>query len=437
VKKVLSLFVLLVFASLAFANGVSLNSPGTRAISMGGAYIAHVNDYSTPYWNPGGLVNVSGMQATIFITDIIPSATYKYEYALAGINVNAKSKAQHLIAPNAAFLWKCMLYDKLHLGLSLIVPAGLGVEWDGKELADITGGTAYDWSSSIQVINISLSGAMKFGDKLNAGLAFHLVNGSMAMDKPAKAQVPSSPPTYVYAQYSETSDGWGYGLGFGAQYMLTEKLTLGAALRTKMTVKFEGEAENPLLAATGSTKSDFDRDITWPLWIGGGAAYKLNEKLLLAFDAQWSQWEETEEQLVAEYDNALWESTLAANGNNTIHLNWKSQVQLRLGAEYLMNEKLALRAGFYLDPAPGPDETQTILIPNTDFTGLCFGFGYKINEKLSCDFGFEYLIGAEREIDPADVMLNPLNPDPYNPLGMAGKHGLSIAVPSIAVTDKF
>jgi len=41
-------------AACAWGNGVSLNSPGTRALSMAGAVISNVNDYSVAYWNPAG-----------------------------------------------------------------------------------------------------------------------------------------------------------------------------------------------------------------------------------------------------------------------------------------------------------------------------------------------------------------------------------------------
>ncbi len=85
---------------------------------------------------------------------------------------------------------------------------------------------------------------------------------------------------------------------------------------------------------------------------------------------------------------------------------------------------MALRAGAYIDPAPGPAETQTILLPNTNFTGLCAGAGYKMN-KWSFDFGFEYILGEERKVG-----------DNY-PYNMRGKHNLDILVFSGAVTYKF
>jgi long-chain fatty acid transport protein len=48
----------------------------------------------------------------------------------------------------------------------------------------------------------------------------------------------------------------------------------------------------PPAVMPGPGESDFDRDVTWPLWISGGFAYKPNDKLTLVLDAQFSQWSE-------------------------------------------------------------------------------------------------------------------------------------------------
>jgi len=90
-------------------------------------------------------------------------------------------------------------------------------------------------------------------------------------------------------------------------------------------------------------------------------------------------------------------------------------------------ENLALRCGFYVDPAPGPNKTQTILIPNTDFLGFTIGAGYTM-DRLSLDATVEYLKGNDRQIAESTIMPG---------VGMAGVHKLNIWAPSIAVTYKF
>ena len=435
-KKSLSIFVVFILAAAAFGNGVSLNSPGTRAISMAGAYISHTDDYSTPYWNPAGLMNVEGAQLSFFLTDLIPMATYKNQNAATGIDIDATAVTNHYLAPNLSFLWTCKLYEKMHMGLSVIVPAGLGVEWEGEEFVTMGGpqqipgpvnnnfyGNVYDWESSIAVLDISLSLAHKIGNKMNIGAGFHLLNGSMSLKRGWSA-VSNFDPTfqspdegYLDSQYEEESDGWGYGLSLGLQYSLTEKLNFGAAMRTKMTVGFSGDAKvtNDILGSLADYS--FDRDVSWPMWIGGGFSYQFSEKFLLALEGTWSQWSETEDYLFAKHDGV----------EDTLTLLWDDALQIRLGGEYWLTERWAMRAGFYIDPAPGPAKTQTILIPQADYNVITGGIGYKL-EKWSFDFALEYLFGEDVEVTEDEVLEG---------VGMVGTHGINILVPSFAVTYKF
>ncbi len=441
-KKTLTILAILAVASAAWGNGVALNSPGTKALAMGGAFISIADDYSAPYWNPAGLQNSEGMQLTFFLTDVIPMATYKYTMpaAAGGAEIDAETEMNHYLAPNFAFLWNCKLNEKLRMGLSFIVPAGLGAEWDGADLTGFNGpsilgenppGTPlfnqfetnkYKWESQIGVFNISLSTAYKFGEKLNVGGAFHLVRGTMVMKRGVSAVSNIDPATMpdeglLDSQYEDETDGWGWGIGFGFQYMATEKITFAAAMRTRMTVGFSGDAKvtNSVLGTLADY--EFDRDITWPLWVGGGFSFKASEKLILAAEAQWSQWSETEDYLIGEHEAE----------KDTLTLLWDDAVQIRFGGEYQVNETLALRGGFYIDPAPGPDETQVILIPNGDFLGFTFGVGYTVN-KLTFDATIEYLKGTERDIADEDVLED---------VGMPGKHGINILAPSFAITYKF
>lgn len=428
-KKFFTLLVVFAVAGAAFGNGVSLNSPGTRAISMGGAYIAHVDDYSAPYWNPAGLMKTEGMQASFFITDLVPMAKYEYDaYA-----IDAEAVTNHHFAPNFSFLWTCMLKDDMRMGLSMIVPAGLGVEWEGEDFLAFNGPSIlgvdpssgdyiynqfqdpFEWESGIGVVNFALSAAKSFGDKLDAGVALNFAYGMMTMKRGIDSYsnvtgAYGGGDTMLDTQYEEESSGIGFGLGLGVQYMLNDKIDLGFSLRTPTKIAFSGDAK------FGATEMEFDRDISWPLWVGAGMAYQAMDNLKLAFDVQWSQWSETQDVLTAEYENGV---------EDDLTLMWEDAVQIRFGAEYWMNENLALRAGFYLDPAPGVAETQTILIPQADYNVIAGGVGYKFNEKFTFDFALEYLIGSELEVTDADK-------DVYD-VAMPGKHNINIFVWSLAV----
>ncbi len=92
-KKVanLALTVMLVacFSTSTFANGLSLNSVGTKALGMGGAFVALSNDATAIYWNPAGLV---GQESSVlaYFTGVMPIGTY--QFAPVGIDAKMESK---------------------------------------------------------------------------------------------------------------------------------------------------------------------------------------------------------------------------------------------------------------------------------------------------------------------------------------------------------
>ena len=64
---ILVIALILSLTSGLIANGLSLNSMGTRALGMGGAFVGLADDASAIYWNPAGLSNVEGKFAGFII----------------------------------------------------------------------------------------------------------------------------------------------------------------------------------------------------------------------------------------------------------------------------------------------------------------------------------------------------------------------------------
>lgn len=50
-------------------------------------------------------------------------------------------------------------------------------------------------------------------------------------------------------------------------------------------------------------------------------------------------------------------------------------MQIRFGMDYKASKSNALRAGYYNDPAPDPDETVNILFPSITNNVITFGLG--------------------------------------------------------------
>lgn len=389
-KKFTLLLVAVMFSvSGLLANGLSLNSIGPRALSMGGAFVGLANDYSTIYWNPAGLRNLDGSFVGVYYSGVSPDATYKF----AAYGIDAKTKSHVYPSPGLVGYWQCLLSKKLTIGVGAYVPAGLGSEWDGNDLKNLSGGQAFNWKSQIGVVNFSPAIAYSVSDNFSIGLAVNVFYGLFDLDRPAEVD----PVNHIFMQYTESSTGFGYGVTFGAHYKMNDMISLGASVRTKTTVKMSGTAKNPAFAAYNAAESDFDRDVAWPLWIAGGIAVKPLDNLTLTFDVQYSQWSQSENEFDTKYKSPVWQGALEPTGDNKFILKWKDATQIRVGAAYDVNKMLTLRGGFYTDPAPGPDETYNILFPSLDYTAFSGGATLHF-DKWVVDAGAEYLTGKERTI---------------------------------------
>ncbi len=419
--KIFSIIVLMLGLSFsAYSNGLNLNGMGTKAISMGGAFIAVADDYSAVFWNPAGLTQMDKANFTAFSSFIVPTGTYKY--AVAGIDTTSESK----IFPAPAITYYKPLSDKLVFGLTFYATSGAGAYWNGADLKPLNVGfpadtKAYKWESKVGGLTVSPVIAFKISDKFSLGATLNITYGMLDMNRHA-----------LGLQYTESATGIGFGATIGAMFKPSDKFSIGLTFKTPQKLTLKGdialERLSNVLPIPGLNDSvEITRDITWPMWAGVGIAFKPTDKLTIAFDVQYTKWS-TLDELPAETDDTLWNTSLPFIGKlidgTSYELMWEDATQIRVGFDYKLSDTFSLRGGYYNDPAPAPDTTLNILLPSITYNVFTLGFGYH-TEKIVLDAGFEYLSGADRE---ADMSLSK---------AMPGTHGMKMLVPSISLTFNF
>lgn len=448
-KVLISVITFLVFlSSMSFANGLNLNGLGARAVAMGGAFVALADDYSAVFWNPAGLANIQQKYIAFYGFDLIPSMTYKLETPIPGVGADAQSVTKHYFGGLAGYYHP--ISEKVVLGLAVYSPSGLGIEWDGKDLAGISGGnTDIDWLSKIFVISISPTMSYKVNDMISLGFALNINYGSFHMERWASSTPEEYRPIYVdFGQQSLKMTGWGFGATFGLQVKPSDMFSLGLTVRTPYTLGFSGDLgiENlnglePYLPLLGfppvsiPTTSGVETDLTMPMWVAGGIAFKPTENFTLTFDIHWTQWSKLDEITLTLADQ-VWDLILE-DEDKKLALRWKDATQIRFGAEYWLSPKFALRAGYYYDPGPAPDETRNILLPITDFNSISGGLGYSIN-GVDIDFCVEYLMGKEKTVPFGKTLPPELGGDPAYQDAMPGDyHVKSILAIELAIGYKW
>jgi long-chain fatty acid transport protein len=259
----------------------------------------------------------------------------------------------------------------------------------------------------------------------SVGVAANISYGMFDMKRPLDA----TGEGMMDSQYEESSTGIGFSGSVGVMIKPIDILSIGLSFKTENKIAFEGTAKNEALKAANAYESDFKRDMAWPLWFGGGVAVKPFKGLTVAVDVDWSQWSKTEDEIVTDYGNATWMAALSEDSKK-LKMHWKDCMQIRAGVQYEVDECIAVRCGFYTDPAPAPDETLNIIFPSISYNAICIGGSYKFS-SFNVDLGLEYLMGEDRVV-------------PFNPLDAAwrvkykdaipGTHGMNIFSASLGVS---
>ena len=428
-KVLISIVTFLFFlSSMSFANGLNLNGIGPRAVAMGGAFVGLADDFSAVFWNPAGLAHIKQKYIAFYGFDIIPSMTYKLETPDPRIGADAKAVKKHYLGGLAGYYQP--VGDNLVLGLAAYSPSGLGIEWDGADLARISGPPGLpnpdiEWKSKIFVITISPTLAYQVTEQVMLGFALNINYGSFDMSRYAGYEEVDNPyypilgpESFIFDLEQQTIEmtGWGFGATFGILVKPSDMFSLGLTLRTPSKIGFSGDVGisnigvlEPVVGTPIPATSGAEADVTWPMWIAGGIAFSPNEQFTLTFDVQWTQWSKLEEVKLTLSD-PVWNLILDEE-DQKLAFRWKDKAQIRFGAEYWISPKFALRAGYYNDPGPAPDETRNILLPITDFNSIAGGFGYNI-DGVTIDFAVEYLMGKEKTVPFGKTLPPSMGGDP-------------------------
>jgi long-chain fatty acid transport protein len=439
---ILGALLALALSSLSLANGLNLNGMGSRAVAMGGAFVALADDYSAVFWNPAGLSNFKTRVLGFYGVDLIPSATYVMQVpqqtGLATL-VDAQTKTKHYLAGMLAYYQP--INEQMVAGIAVYTPGGLGATWDGNDFIDLQDyqlglpagehSSAYLWESRIGKISISPAISYKINDQVALGAALNIDYGTFSLKRWAGAVAATPEQTLDLGQYEDSSNGWGIGATFGVIYKPSSMFSLGLSARTPSKITLNGTTLISNIDLLGLvTQSDTEKALTWPWWIAGGVAFRPMWDLVITADLQWTQWS-TVDEIATSYKDPAWSLFFTKAGETVTPLKWKDRLQIRVGAEYMLYENVAIRLGYYNDPAPAPDKTMNILIPSYTFNAITLGAGWDL-DGLVIDIGGEILLGTERTVDFAKWLY-----EPEYASSMPGIYNMTIFVPHISVSYKF
>lgn len=414
-RKLLSLTLLALAGSTAFAGGYRVSIQGQKQLAMGHTGVAVVNSAEVAFFNPAGMAyldkkfNVSVGANALFANVKFQNSTY---------NWTAESK--NVGTPFSVYA-TYKLNDWLTAGLAVYTPYGSAVDWD------------QDWEGAHLVNNIDLqaifvqpSVSIRMGEHFSLGGGVIYASGSVNFNR----NLSMNPLLSDDGQPSDVTidakgiTAWGYTAGF--MFNPTDKLRIGMNYRSEIIMEArDGDAiynDTPTFNPLANTT--FNADLPLPAELTVGLSYQVTDKWLLAFDYNRTMW-------------SAYEALDVTFGNGTESLNprnYQNVSTYRVGTQYKANDKFTFRAGWYFDESPVQDGYFAPETPRNDSMGYTGGLTYQVNSKLGVDFSFLYL-----HFDEIDNSYNhstdPISGQPNPDFG--GTYKSVVFSPGIGITYGF
>lgn len=398
-KKILPLFLLVfLLSSSLFAGGFQLNEHGARAMAMGGAFTGLANDPSAIYFNPAGITQLKGTQFYLGSTLIAPLGSY----TVPGTTKLEYEQKSHVFTPINLYVTQ-QITDKLHVGLGVNNPFGLGTTWPsnwvGKYLAVDT---------QLKSFFVTPVVAYQLLDNLSLS-----VGGIFAW---ADVKINRKSPSPVGGDFSLTLKGDGTAFGFvaGILYKPLPKLSIGLSYRSEASFDLSGTAESspatfkhPQLGDVPLPTGDITAPLTTPQNATLGIAYKADDNVTWTADLQYIGWSSYDKLEVTfkNYDLDL-NPVNGVQNVSSVPRNYKNTFIVRTGFEYDVTSAFKLRGGIFYDRNPVPTEYVEPTLPDADRIGLNIGYGAKLTENLNLDISYLLLLFSNRDVSNSKFGFN-------------------------------
>ena len=414
-RKLLSLTLLALAGSTAFAGGYRVSIQGQKQLAMGHTGVAVVNSAEVAFFNPAGMAyldkkfNVSVGANALFANVKFQNSTY---------NWTAESK--NVGTPFSVYA-TYKLNDWLTAGLAVYTPYGSAVDWD------------QDWQGAHLVNNIDLQAvfiqpsiSVRIGEHFSVGGGPIYATGSVNFNR----NLSMNPLFSANGSGTDVTldakgiSAWGYTAGF--MFNPTDKMRIGMNYRSEIIMEArDGDATySDVPSFVPLTNTTFDADLPLPAELTVGLSYEVTDKLLFAFD----------------YNRTMWSVYKALDvkfGNGTESLNprnYQNSSTYRVGTQYKANDKFTFRAGWYFDESPVQDGFFAPETPRNDSMGYTGGLTYQLNSKLGIDFSFLYLHFDEVD-NSYDYSTDPITGQPNPDFG--GTYKSVVFSPGIGITYGF
>ncbi len=419
-KKLLSLLIL-ISPIIYKAQGFQVNLQGQAQQAMGGAGAALIQDGAAVFFNPGGMSFLKDNSINLGITPVISHGAFLES------NTNASAITQSPVGtPFAGYaVWGAdssqKALSRFKFGLGAYTPFGSTIKWQ-----DGWSGRVFLTQIQLFAVYIQPTISYKINDKWGIGGGFVYASGKVNLQQ----DIPTASQTSYYGHATIGGNATGYGFNGGLYYKPFSKLSIGLTYRSQVNMDVKKGAATftvPSSLAADFPNGSFTSSLPLPQVATLGFAYKVNDKLALAFDASFVGWQA--------YKSITFKfaDTTAQLHNTTLVRNYQNAYSFRLGGQYKILNNLYGRLGVSYLISPVKNGYVTPDIPDGNRLNVMAGLGYSVGKHFVANASFTFEDITRKGDNSLSIV--PLPGQTIHPL--SGTYKVFIYAPGLSVTYKF
>lgn len=382
----------LVGPSEARAAGFALADQGAGASGIASAVTAREGFAASHVYNPAGVLEVDGLndgeggdealrlRVNLGASLLMPQITHE---AADG----AKTSTEGGLTP-VPFGSLSVARGRVGGGVYVAAPYGSSLTWP-----DGWAGRYEIKQTSLQVIEVGANVAVRVTDALPIVLAVGPRVQVASLD--IMRDIDAVDPGRDAGVSIRTQDA-GVGVQAGLRVRPLKALWLGAAFRSGVNHNLKGRAtfrDIPPELSPSAHDSDVRANLSTPMRLALGGAYRFGTTGTLSLDAAYLRWS-TFDQLVIDFVDPDLDDVIQPR-------RWTDTVELRLGYEHHITDTLDARVGLAYEPSPAPADTLSPSSPDSDRVALALGAGYRPLDLLHLNLAIGYTaITANTVSDP-------------------------------------
>jgi len=373
---------------------------GARAIGMGGAFIGIADDATSATWNPGGMVQLELLEASI---------TTSFFTINENIDVksNPEASGSHVMFKSEDINYISVLYPFELYNYSMVIAMSDQRLYDFIRKWEFTINNnvgplsskahwLYEQDGGLSALGLSYSINIK-PPKLSFGFTLNIWDDQLTKNSWEESYVIKTtgtlagiPTTNEYTQ-RELYKLKGFNFHLGMLWRINKKFQIGVVVKTPFTADIEHHFYRHYSENNNECSEVRDEKLSLPLSYGVGMAYNFSKQFHVTADIYRTEWGDYI------YTNLNGTELCPITGKHTDQSDIDPTHQVRLGLEYLIEKStytLPLRCGLFYDPAPADKNPD-------DYYGFSLGAGlvllnekgFKKNKRYALDIAYQFRYG--------------------------------------------